>query len=208
TTTNANETLTNTSLIYGSFVHIDGSSIDSGHSLTFDATGLTGGYLYLQGGGGADTLKAANAYSSVGSGEISNRLFGGGGADTLTGATDLGYADLFIYKTQSQGGDTITNFTSGVDKLAFIKDIDGGDFGFNSTAAARSHVYSNLAAYNAATGETGHSWYLNDTNNQLMYDADGHAGVHTAQTMATLTGVSSIAPTDVIIVDASYNTIA
>jgi hypothetical protein len=111
---------------------------------------------------------------------------------------------MFIYKTQSEGGDTITNFTSGTDKLAFYKTIAGGDFGYNSTATAQSHVYTNLADYDTGAGsaETGPSWYM-DGSNHLMYDADGH-GAGAAVTVATLTGVSTIAATDVIIVDANH----
>ncbi len=40
---------------------------------------------------------------------------GGGGADILTGGSG---ADLFVYKTAGEGGDTITDFAFGIDKFA------------------------------------------------------------------------------------------
>jgi Ca2+-binding RTX toxin-like protein len=215
TTTSANETAVDGLFQYGQTLDVDASTIDSSHSLTFDASGVSQGYLYIQGGAGADTLKATTAWDTgKGSTLIGNagndtlvgnagedKLFGGAGADTLTGGS---HGDMFIYQTQSEGGDTITDFSNGPDKLAFYKTAAGGDFGFNSTAAAQSHVYTNLADYDtgAGSGETGPSWYM-DGSNHLMFDADGH-GAGAAVTIATLTGVSSISPTDIVIVDATH----
>lgn len=95
------------------------------------------------------------------------------------------------------------------DKFAFYDTMNsGGNFFYDSTADARLHVYTNLTDYNTGAGsaETGPCWYV-DGSNHLIYDADGHnagAGV----TVATLTGVSSIAATDITIVDASHNVVA
>jgi Ca2+-binding RTX toxin-like protein len=43
-------------------------------------------------------------------------IFGRGGADTLTGG---GGEDSFLWTAKAEGGDTITDFTRGVDKLQF-----------------------------------------------------------------------------------------
>jgi Ca2+-binding RTX toxin-like protein len=54
--------------------------------------------------------------------QFADFLTGGGSADILTGGSG---ADIFAYKTPGEGGDTITDFTFGVDKLQFA----GGAFG-------------------------------------------------------------------------------
>lgn len=59
------------------------------------------------GGTGGDTL--------IGNGS-NNLLIGGGGADKLTGG---GGGDSFAFRTLAEGGDTITDFTSGTDSLQF-----------------------------------------------------------------------------------------
>ncbi len=53
--------------------------------------------------------------NSVTGTEFADILSGGSGADILTGGSG---ADLFVYKTAGEGGDTITDFTFGVDKFA------------------------------------------------------------------------------------------
>ncbi|XZN93371.1 MAG: beta strand repeat-containing protein [Microcoleus sp.] len=49
-------------------------------------------------------------------------ITGGGGVDILTGGSG---ADLFVYKAPGEGGDTITDFTAGVDKLQFVSGAFG-----------------------------------------------------------------------------------
>ncbi|MDP8933603.1 MAG: calcium-binding protein, partial [Cyanobacteriota bacterium] len=57
----------------------------------------------------------ANANSVTGT-EFADIFSGGTGADFLTGGAG---ADLFVYKAAGEGGDTITDFTSGADKFEF-----------------------------------------------------------------------------------------
>ncbi|MEG4054460.1 MULTISPECIES: cadherin-like domain-containing protein, partial [unclassified Microcoleus] len=61
----------------------------------------------INGGGGADIIDGGSG---------ADILSGGSGADILTGGAG---ADLFVYKATGEGGDTITDFTSGVDKFEF-----------------------------------------------------------------------------------------
>ncbi|WP_377480955.1 MAG: cadherin-like domain-containing protein [Microcoleus anatoxicus] len=49
-------------------------------------------------------------------------ITGGSGVDILTGGSG---ADLFVYKAPGEGGDTITDFTAGVDKLQFVSGAFG-----------------------------------------------------------------------------------
>ena len=63
----------------------------------------------------------ASANSVTGT-EFADILSGGSGADILTGGAG---ADLFVYKATGEGGDTITDFTSGVDKFEFTASVFG-----------------------------------------------------------------------------------
>ena len=180
-------------------VSVDGSALTG--SLSFDANGITQGYLYIRGSEQADLIVGSNSASGASATDYTNKIFGGGGADTLTGANS--FADMFIYKAQAEGGDTITNFTSGSDKLAFYKTDAEGNFGYNNTSTLAGHVFGSVGAY---AGSNTACWYVDSTDTshiKLMYDDDGQTGAHAAQMIAD-TGTSAIATTDVVIVSASH----
>ncbi|MEG4405483.1 calcium-binding protein, partial [Microcoleus sp. MON2_D5] len=63
----------------------------------------------------------ASANSVTGT-EFADIFSGGSGADLLTGGAG---ADLFVYKAAGEGGDTITDFTSGTDKFQFTASAFG-----------------------------------------------------------------------------------
>ncbi|MEG4473467.1 calcium-binding protein [Microcoleus sp. M2_C5] len=63
----------------------------------------------------------AKANSVTGT-EFADIFSGGSGADILTGGSG---ADLFVYKAAGEGGDTITDFTVGVDKFEFTASAFG-----------------------------------------------------------------------------------
>ena len=67
----------------------------------------------LNGGSGADILNG---------GLGADTLNGGFGADLLTGGSG---ANLFVYNGRLDGGDTITDFAFGVDKLQFVSGAFG-----------------------------------------------------------------------------------
>jgi len=213
TTTNVSETITdanNTLFHAGATLTVNASSLTTG-TLNFDASGITVGSLSLTGGAGNDSIYGGSGNDTLLGGTGSNLLFGGGGADSLTGST--GQADMFLYKASSECGDTITNFESGTDKIAFCNAAAGGQFGtaYADSATAQSHVFAgdgttSLAAYNASTA-TDACWYLSGTS--LMYDADGHGdgtttGLTAAVAVATLTGATTLAATDIVVVDAAH----
>nr|MDP9415983.1 M10 family metallopeptidase C-terminal domain-containing protein [Pseudomonadota bacterium] len=70
----------------GARLVVNGSSLGSGQSLSFDASAVTAGRLTLFGGAGADTL--------IG-GAADDLIYAGAGADTLTGG---GGADIFQFR--------------------------------------------------------------------------------------------------------------
>ena len=67
----------------------------------------------LNGGAGDDTLNGAGG---------ADILTGGSGADVLTGGAG---ADIFVYNAPGEGGDSITDFAFGVDKLQFSANAFG-----------------------------------------------------------------------------------
>jgi Ca2+-binding RTX toxin-like protein len=120
----------------------------------------------LSGGGGNDTLN------------------GGAGRDRLTGGAD---ADVFVFDSwdgSNAFGDTITDFVSGTDRLAFAT----GDFNGMDTVLRFQNGTS--------AGGSGASWFYFDTSSdRLFWDRDGVGGA-AAVVVATLTGVTTLAATD------------
>jgi Ca2+-binding RTX toxin-like protein len=84
----------------------DASTISSGDG-NDKLTGRDGDDT-LDGGAGNDTLIGGNG---------NDTLIGGLGFDVLSGGSG---ADIFAYKAPGEGGDTITDFASGLDKLQFV----------------------------------------------------------------------------------------
>lgn len=70
----------------------------------------------------ATTLTGSDVDNTLIAGTADDTLTGGLGADTLTGGTG---ADSFLWNNKLEGGDTITDFEQGADKLAFTS----GQFG-------------------------------------------------------------------------------
>lgn len=91
--------------------------------------GVTGGIITVTGSSGADTVSAADLTGpsavSVVAGAGSDAMTGGSGADVLEGGagadtmTGGGNADWFVWRSKTEGGDTITDFTRLEDQLAF-----------------------------------------------------------------------------------------
>jgi len=130
-----------------------------------------------------------------GGNELSNFIFGnsganiitgGGAADTLSGGAG---ADQFVYNTASEGGDSITDFVSGVDRLSFSAAGFGGGLVDGGPAPLASG--SNPSGVGAS--------FLYDTDDgRLYWDADG-AGGDAAVLIATLAGAPSLIASDIII---------
>jgi Ca2+-binding RTX toxin-like protein len=148
---------------YGSFGQIPGSwnpvaGADAGATLSGD--------------GGANSL----------TGTVNNdTLIGLAGNDTLTGSMG---ADRFVFNTALNAGtnvDTITDFSSGTDKILL-------DHLILTALTTGTLAASSFVAEAGATAHDGNDYLLYDTTTgNLAYDADG-TGAQAAVLFATLTG--------------------
>ncbi len=105
----------------GDFFDVVALGTDGGDTFNFSRTGES---VYINGGGGNDTLTGGvssdflvggGGNDMLNGGGGNDRFIGGGGNDTMTGGTG---ADTFIF-TGAPGTDTITDFVSGTDKIDF-----------------------------------------------------------------------------------------
>ncbi|HYD70232.1 Calx-beta domain-containing protein [Azospirillum sp.] len=147
------------------------------------------------GGQGGDTLFGGQGDDSVAGNLGDDALFGNLGNDTLNGGAGsdtLGGgdgADVFRFNAASEGGDVITDFQSGVDRIAVVSP----NFG-NLTADTLSA--SNFALNNPA--DANDLFVFNTATGTLSYDADGN-GAGAAVTIATL-NVRTLSHTDILVV--------
>jgi lysophospholipase L1-like esterase len=113
---------------------------------------------------------------------------GRGGADTLTGGTGR---DTFVYDFASFGGDTITDFVSGVDQFQISRDGFGGGLVAGGTVPFVSGV-APVATSGAGT------FLYNTVTGQLSWDADGN-GTVTPTLIATLVGAPALSASDFVV---------
>ena len=123
---------------------------------------------------------------------------GGHYTDTLTGGTGI---DWFIFDTTpnaTTNTDTITDFTSGTDKLQFSKAI------FTGLSGAALGDLSSNAFWSGAGIKTAHDaddrFIYDTTTGSLYYDADGNASGSAAVLVATLGAATPLAFTDLIVI--------
>ena len=130
----------------------------TGNALANGITGNAGNNL-LAGLGGADTLTG---------GAGADTLLGGDGVDRLTGG--LG-ADIFRFANAAEGGDRITDFTSGTDALEFSAAGFGGGLAAGMDLGQGDHLVLGSKA------TQGHGQFLyTAANGALYWDADGTGG--------------------------------
>lgn len=138
----------------------------------------------LWGGTGNDLLQGDQGRDVLQGQAGNDTLVGGLGKDAMTGGAG---ADVFVFHNAAEGGDTITDFTAGVDHISLDSAgfsltalVDGTNFltgpGVVATSAAPTLLYDSASGV-------------------LSYDADG-TGAQAAVTLATLTGHPTVSLTD------------
>ncbi|MFM2054378.1 MAG: hypothetical protein RL456_2415, partial [Pseudomonadota bacterium] len=122
--------------------------------------------------------------------DAANTLTGGGGADTLTGGAG---ADTFRFASPTEGGDRITDFTSGTDRIQVVS----ANFGGLPAGTAAGFFVSGTAPVAGGIG----AFFLYDTDDRtLSFDSNGSAAGGTTL-IATLT-TGSVVASDIQIVTA------
>ncbi|MGV3634752.1 MAG: beta strand repeat-containing protein, partial [Pseudorhodoplanes sp.] len=136
----------------------------------------------LEGSSFGDTL-TGNALSNV--------LIGGGGADTLTGGLGV---DNFQFDAGSDGGDTITDFVQGTDRIVISGPGFGGTLDFY---ASGSQLASSFFVNGTVATVNGMGQFLwDDANAKLYWDDDGD-GANTAQLIASFTAGTHLTAGDI-----------
>ncbi|MCB5183842.1 calcium-binding protein [Methylobacillus gramineus] len=170
------------------------------NNVVVDASGVTANGLTFEGNGNTQTFIGTTQDDRFVSNGGHDTLTGGSGSDTfafgkiwtqtVTGDDDevQWYENVGVDLTNDDT-DTITDFASGVDKLELNIDQFESLVGFNA---------SNLVI---GSGPLDADDYLvfNTSTNTLQYYADGNGG-SAAVDIAILTGVTSIAATDIVVV--------
>ncbi|MEZ0315653.1 MAG: beta strand repeat-containing protein [Methylophilaceae bacterium] len=182
-------------------VNIDTSNVTKG----LDIRGHSG-VNHLTGTGFDDIISSGAGTDTIIGGAGNDTLIGGNGNDSLTGGSG---DDSFIFDTAAAGTnvDTITDFVSGDDILSFkdsifnlgVNEGTGGASPTAFTAGILDTATTGITAGNQLAGADARFGF-NTTTGQLFYDADGSGVASSAVLVATLTGVTAIAESDLFFI--------
>lgn len=201
---------------------INGSNLTG--TLLWNGAAELDGKFSITGGAGADSLTGGSLVDTISGGIGADVITGGLGADSLTGGVG---ADTFVYAlvTESNGTntDTITDFTTGTDKLQVTLNyatlVTSLDINAVRTGAG---VAGSSAAQDTLSGQRGQyvydttasAVYVNFNADNLLTTADYKINVNAASTATAsiVTGDINFAITggtagDVIIADGGADTI-
>ena len=113
-------------------------------------------------------------------------FYGGTGADTI--ATGSGADDVFFLRYETEGGDTISDFTHGVDHIT-VSRYWFGFGGIAGPAAALTSADADFITPGLPATSTKPTFFWNPGTGLLEFDPDG-TGVAAKITLATLTGAT------------------
>ena len=142
----------------------------------------------LTGNSGNNSLTGRGGNDTLAGGEGDDFLTGGIGADVLSGGEG---SDQFVYLNPNDGGDTITDFAVGMDKITVVSGVFGGGL---STGELSQNGFALGSA--ASTGEQ--RFVFDESSGELFFDRDGN-GAATQQLIATLSGVSNLSAEDIML---------
>ncbi|MEY4906724.1 MAG: hypothetical protein RL260_442 [Pseudomonadota bacterium] len=161
--------------------------VNNSLSIAYEVTGIAGVSNVIE-----NAIGSAQADTLIGN-SVANRLTGGNGADTLTGG---GGADVFFFASTAQGGDTLTDFASGTDRIE-VYSTNFANLAVGTLAASR---FVSGAAPVALDGNA--VFLYNSSNGQLSFDSNGSAAGGTTL-IALLSGGASLNAGDIRIVATS-----
>jgi Ca2+-binding RTX toxin-like protein len=139
------------------------ANVASGGTITVNASNLTTGTLYIS------AAAESNGTYSITGGVAADTIVGGQRVDTLTGGAG---ADLFRYSAVAQSNgtyiDSITDYSSGTDKLEFTLDYSALSTAVTVNATRVGAGVADLTtAQNGFSGERGQ--YVYDTGASRLY---------------------------------------
>ena len=143
---------------------------------------------FLTGNSGNNSLTGRDGNDALIGGAGDDLLTGSMGADTLAGGEG---SDQFVYLDPTEGGDTITDFAVGTDKIAVVA------AGLAVGLLVGELRENRLAIGSAATGSD-QRFVFDESSSELFFDADG-SGDLPQQLIATLDGVSNISAGDIML---------
>ena len=148
----------------------------------------SGGNDNLTGNSGSNSLTGRSGNDIISGLGGDDFITGSQGSDTLSGGEG---SDQFVYLNPGDGGDTITDFVVGTDKVTAVSAVFGGGVPVGELPQS-SFVYGSTAT----TSEQ--RFVFNDVSGELFFDRDGN-GAATQQLIATLDGVSNLSAGDIML---------
>ena len=146
----------------------------------------------LTGGAGNDSITGGIGNDTINGGDGADQITGGVGRDSLTGGSGI---DTFVFAANAAGAvvssqsapDTITDFTSGTDKLQIAQTITAFLGNFTTLSSAQAAVVADTRANLAFFVTSENTLYVTAANTGIPVATD---------TVITLQGVTSLASTD------------
>jgi Ca2+-binding RTX toxin-like protein len=164
-------------------------------AFSLNASAENDGTIVYLGGAGADTVVGSTGADTIGGGAGADTITGGNGGDSITGGAA---ADTFTYTAVAQSTgtarDTVTDFTSGTDKLAVTLDSSSSTAAltFDATVQTAQAGASALAAN--LSGSIGQAIY-DTTNSKLVINANADNLVTTLDYQIDMTAAATAANT-------------
>ena len=191
--------ITNTSSVANSILSAGSNTVQVGTGTPLSAMVFN---RLIAGGSGNNNISSTGATSkdwinaglgndTVNGNQGDDYIIGGAGVDSLTGGAG---ADTFLYYENTEGQDTITDFATASDCLAFRGNTSGGSTFFNFAPGSSLTLGTNfITSGAAATNAVPTFIYFGGV---LSYDADGTGG-GAAVNIATLTSSPTLAASDI-----------
>ena len=156
------------------------SNIENAIASEFDDT--------LVGNSGNNSLTGRDGNDEITGLSGDDFLTGGMGADILTGGEG---SDLFVYLNPNEGGDTITDFVAGVDKIAVLASSFGGGL-------SAGELPESSFAFGSVATDSEQRFVFDPASNELFFDMDGN-GAAPQQLIATVGGEAKMSAGDIML---------
>lgn len=186
-------------------ISVDGSALDSGETLTVDASAnVAAERVSVLGGEGADTLTGGAGNDTLSGAGGADVITGGTGADVLTGGAG---SDVFSYTAATNGtlssdsqntsSDSISDFAAGTDSIRVNLTLAATSTTTRTVDGTKKvDAASNADALASLSSKIGQFFY-NKATSQFVMDTNGDGLVQDTDLFVTLTGSTTLAEADV-----------